>query len=60
MTPIRKWCEKRNIGTTLAYRLLKEGKLKAVKLNSKTYITDEEDDRFIKSLPTYAPQGVGA
>ena len=59
MTPIKKWCEKRHIGTTLAYELLKTGKLKAVKLHSKTYVTDEEDERFIKSLPAYAPQHGG-
>lgn len=53
MTPLRKWCEKRQIGITTAYQLLKDGKLKAVKLGRRTYITDTEDQRFIDSLPSY-------
>ncbi len=58
MTPIKKWAEKRGLGITKTYALLKEGTLKAVKLGKKTYITDEEDNRFIASLPAYTSAGV--
>jgi hypothetical protein len=59
MTPIREWCKKRKVGTTTAYQLLKDKKLRAVKLGNRTFITDEEDERFIKSLPAYEPQYAG-
>lgn len=60
MIPLRKWCEKRDVGVTKAYALLKEKKLNAVKLGNRTYITDEEDQRFISSLPAYEAQSAGA
>lgn len=59
MTPIKEWCQKRKIGTTFAYDLLKQQKLRAVKLGRKTYITDEEDQRFISALPAYKAERAG-
>ena len=53
MIPFKKWCQDKNIGMTYGYELLKKDKLHAIKLGRKTYITDEEDARFVQSLPAY-------
>ncbi len=57
MTPFKSWCRKHGIGVTKGYELLKKGNLKAIKLGRRTFITDEEDSRFIQSLPAYTPGG---
>ncbi len=59
MIPFKKWCQDKNIGMTYGYDLLKKNKLHAIKLGKKTYITDEEDQRFISSLPAYKPEHAG-
>ncbi len=55
ITPFREWCKKRNFGPTYGYKLLNSGAIKAVKIGRLTYITDEEDQRWLDSLPKYEP-----
>lgn len=50
---ITEFCKSVNLGRTVAYRLINEGKVKAVKLGKKTLIPRSSVDDFIASLPAY-------
>ncbi|MBP7722279.1 MAG: helix-turn-helix domain-containing protein [Alphaproteobacteria bacterium] len=50
---ITQLCEAVNIGRTNAYRLIGEGKIKAIKINRKTLIRRSDMDAWIESLPAY-------
>lgn len=50
---IPEFCKSVNLGRTVAYRLINEGKVKAVKLGKKTLIPRSALDDFIASLPAY-------
>lgn len=53
MRPFRKWCEDNGFGYTTGYKKINSGEVKAVKVGKLTYITDEEDARWVQSLPAY-------
>jgi predicted site-specific integrase-resolvase len=55
MTPFRKWLAANGISATMGYKLVREGKLRPVKLAKKTMITREEADRFANTLPPCKP-----
>lgn len=55
LIPFREWCKSNGFGITTGYKLLKEGKIKARKVGKLTMITAEEAQRFVNSLPEYAP-----
>ena len=43
-----------NIGHTKFYELLSSGQLKAVKIGNRTFITDDEIDRYVEALKAAA------
>jgi len=49
--PKKDFCRKVGIGPTTFHKLINTGKLKAVKIGSKTFVTDDEARRFLASLP---------
>ena len=46
----RKFLSYNDIGVTKGYDLVKKGRIRTVKIDGGTYITDEEEDRFVASL----------
>ena len=50
---IPQFCKSINIGTTYAYQLINEGKIRAVKIGKKTLIPKEALDDFIADLEPY-------
>lgn len=59
MIPFRQWCQKNGIGATKGYELANQGALKLVKLGRKSYVTLQESQRFISSLPQYEQNKAG-
>jgi hypothetical protein len=43
------------IGKSTAWMLVKEGKLRAVRLNGRTLVLAEDGENFLKSLPPVRP-----
>ncbi len=60
LIPFRSWCSSNGIGVTVGYALANSKKLHIVKLGRKSYVTKEESERFVKSLPAYKAENVGA
>jgi excisionase family DNA binding protein len=56
---IKEFCDQYSVGITTAYELLKSGELAAKKIGNKTVIPTAEADRWLKSLPAYAPEAEG-
>ena len=48
---LNEWCERNGRGRTFVYAEIKSGRLKALKMGSRTIITHEEDERYRASLP---------
>lgn len=48
---ISQYGKKTNTGKTKLYQEIKEGRLKAVKLGSKTLIRDDDGDEWLANLP---------
>ncbi len=46
----REFLSYNDIGVTKGYDLVKKGRIRTVKIDGGTYITDEEEDRFVASL----------
>lgn len=44
------------IGRTTAFNEIKNGRLRAVKVSSRTLITTSEAERWLNALPTRAPK----
>ena len=59
LIPFRSWCAGNGIGVTNGYALANSGKLHIVKLGRKSYVTKEESERFVKSLPAYKAENAG-
>lgn len=53
MKRFRNWCRDNHIGITTGYKILKEGRIEAVKVGKLTFITDEADQKWRESLPKY-------
>lgn len=49
----RQWCKDNGFGVTTGYKKLKSGEISAIKIGALTYITEAEDERWKKSLPSY-------
>ncbi|MCB2082233.1 MAG: helix-turn-helix domain-containing protein [Hyphomicrobiales bacterium] len=58
LIPFKDWCDSHHIGRTTGYKILNSGEIKAIKIGNKTYISREEDERYINSLPAYMPRKV--
>jgi len=54
MRPFRKWCSDNHFSPTTGYKILKEGNITAVKVGRLTFITDEADAQWKKTLPAYS------
>lgn len=50
---INEFCRAINLGKTSVYKLINEGKVKAVKLGKKTLVPQSSVNDFISSLPKY-------
>lgn len=50
ITPFRTWLSANGIGTTKGYQLVKEGKLKTVKIGKNRFITEQAAQAFVESL----------
>ena len=50
---IPQFCKATNICRTIVYRLINEGRLKAVKVGKKTLIPQSALEEFVASLPAY-------
>jgi excisionase family DNA binding protein len=48
--PVDGFCREYGVGKTLTYRLIKEGRLKAVKVDSKTLIRHDDAEAWLASL----------
>jgi excisionase family DNA binding protein len=57
---IRDVCRVTGLGRTSIYKLIKEGRLRAVKNGRVTLILDSDLDKFLASLPTAVAPPVGA
>jgi excisionase family DNA binding protein len=51
---VREFCDRYRIGHTLAYELIKRGKLRAVKCGSRTLILARDARAWERSLPALA------
>lgn len=60
LIPFRDWCKSNGLGITSAYSLANSNKLRLVKIGRKSYVTREESERFVKSLPAYKAENAGA
>ena len=49
---VREFCERYRLGHTLTYELIKKGKLRAVKVGSRTLILRSDVKAFERTLPT--------
>jgi predicted site-specific integrase-resolvase len=50
VTPFATWLKDNNISHSTGYRLVREGKLKIVKIHRRSYVTKNERERFLQSL----------
>lgn len=50
---ISEFCKVANLGRTVTYQLINQGRVKALKLGRKTLIPKASLDDFISSLPAY-------
>lgn len=48
---IDRFCESHDLSRSSVYRLIREKKLRAVKVNGSTRITPQDEARFIANLP---------
>ncbi len=48
--PFRQWLKANKISTATGYRLVKEKKLRIAKIRSRSYITKDEEKRFVASI----------
>jgi len=48
---ILEFCERYNVGRTLAYEEINAGRLRARKVGKRTIICDDEAEAWLKSLP---------
>ncbi len=53
LSPINDFCARNHLGRTYVYRQIKEGRLHAVKVGSKTYIRAEDEAAWRDSLPAF-------
>jgi excisionase family DNA binding protein len=53
ISPINDFCARNHLGRTYVYRLIKDGKLRAVKVGSKTYIREEDEAAWRDALPAF-------
>lgn len=45
--PIKDWCRMRGWSRPTAYRLIRDGELKTIKVRGRRYVTEAEDRAFI-------------
>jgi len=51
LTSVRNTASALGICPATTWALIRDGRLRAVKLNGRTFVPDEEIDRFVASLP---------
>jgi excisionase family DNA binding protein len=48
---VPEFCERYNVGRTLAYEEINSGRLRARKVGKRTIITDDDAEDWLRSLP---------
>jgi hypothetical protein len=58
MSPLNDFCRRNHVGRSFVYEQIRDGKLIAVKVGARTYITYEAEHAWRSALPKLTPSPV--